>query len=161
MKQEIFGDNEELKPAGVKKQLDKKVLEVHEVKESNNVNPTRKFNSDYMIAQGVSPLKCRHPIDLYGVKSGVGCFNPIMVENINKKPEKRDNSASKKSPAKPPSAQKVKPGMKLSEVRPTRQVALVHDKKDNESTPQKKKALYVLSNQNKARKDLDTAPRLP
>ena len=40
-----------------------------------------------MDVSGVSPIRCRHEYDLYGVKSGIGKFNPIMVENINKIPE--------------------------------------------------------------------------
>jgi len=42
---------------------------------------------DFKDVSGVSPIRCRHEIDLYGVKSGLGKFNPIMVENINKIPE--------------------------------------------------------------------------
>jgi len=32
-------------------------------------------------------VRYRHPIDLYGVKNGLGKFCPIMVENINKIPD--------------------------------------------------------------------------
>ena len=38
----------------------------------------------------MSPIGCRHPVDLYGVKDSIGIFNPIMVENINKLPEPED-----------------------------------------------------------------------
>ena len=37
-----------------------------------------------MDVSGVSPIKLRKPIDLYGVKMGLGNNNPILVENINK-----------------------------------------------------------------------------
>lgn len=50
-------------------------------------NQNQKFDKDYVDLSGVSPIRCRHEIDLYGVKSGLGKFNPIMVENINKLPE--------------------------------------------------------------------------
>jgi len=36
---------------------------------------------------GVSPIRYRHEIDLYGLKDGTGKFCPIMVENLNKIPE--------------------------------------------------------------------------
>ena len=39
---------------------------------------------------GVSPIACRHPVDLYGLKDSLGVFNPIMVENVNKIPEPED-----------------------------------------------------------------------
>jgi hypothetical protein len=38
----------------------------------------------------VSPIACRHKVDLYGLKDSIGVFNPIMVENINKLPEPED-----------------------------------------------------------------------
>ena len=50
-------------------------------------NQKQKLDRDYLDVSGVSPIKNRHEIDLYGVKSGLGKFNPIMVENINKIPE--------------------------------------------------------------------------
>jgi hypothetical protein len=70
---------------------------------------------------GVSPIRCRHEIDLYGVKSGLGKFNPIMVENINKLPEPEDfehpdilkqnaaKSAKKDAAKDPKSAKKEAP----------------------------------------------------
>ena len=36
---------------------------------------------------GVSPIRYWHEIDLYGIKSGLGKFVPILVENENKIPE--------------------------------------------------------------------------
>ena len=39
---------------------------------------------------GVSPIRNRPEIDLYGVKSGLGINNPILLENINKIPGPED-----------------------------------------------------------------------
>ena len=50
-------------------------------------NPTQKLDRNFEEVSGVSPIRCRHDTDLYGLKDGVGKFNPIMVENINKIPE--------------------------------------------------------------------------
>lgn len=50
-------------------------------------NPTQKLDRNFEEVSGVSPLRCRHEIDLYGLKNGVGMFTPIMVENINRIPE--------------------------------------------------------------------------
>lgn len=38
----------------------------------------------------MSPIKNRPEIDLYGVKSGLGHLNPILLENINKIPGPED-----------------------------------------------------------------------
>lgn len=84
---------------------------------ASRFNEIQKFDRDYLDVAGVSPIRCRHEIDLYGVKSGLGKFNPIMVENINKLPEpedfedpeilKRNAAKSAKKEAKDPkSAQK-------------------------------------------------------
>ena len=40
-----------------------------------------------MDVSGVSPIRYRHEIDLYGLKDGTGKFCPIMVENLNKIPD--------------------------------------------------------------------------
>lgn len=50
-------------------------------------NQKQKLDRDFLDVPGVSPLRFRHDIDLYGTKSGLGQFNPIMVENINKIPD--------------------------------------------------------------------------
>ena len=42
---------------------------------------------------GVSPIRHRHDVDLYGVRNGLGKFNPIMVENVNKIPDIYDYAA--------------------------------------------------------------------
>jgi len=58
----------------------------HMQRQANRVNQIAKFDNELDLASGVSPIKCRHPIDLYGTKCGIGKFNPIMVENINRIP---------------------------------------------------------------------------
>jgi hypothetical protein len=50
-------------------------------------NPTQKLDRNYEDVSGVSPIRCRHDIDMYGLKDGIGKFNPIMVENINRMPD--------------------------------------------------------------------------
>lgn len=45
------------------------------------------LDRNYENVSGVSPIKTRHAVDLLGLKCGVGQFNPIMVENVNKLPE--------------------------------------------------------------------------
>jgi hypothetical protein len=40
-----------------------------------------------MTVSGVSPIRLRHEIDLYGTKLGIGKFNPIMVENLYRFPD--------------------------------------------------------------------------
>ena len=82
-----------------------------------------------MNAPGVSPIRCRHKIDLYGTTSGVGYFNPIMVMNLDKMPEPEEYmvaddhkkcedqaGTSGKSAKKPAAAPKTK---KLASVKPT------------------------------------------
>jgi hypothetical protein len=84
---------------------------------------------------------------LYGVKSGLGKFNPIMVENINKLPEPEDfedpeilkrNAAksAKKNAKDPKSASKV---VEKSPVPPPGKL----------KTPSK----LVLTNQNKGKRN--------
>lgn len=83
---------------------------------ASRFNEIQKFDRDYLDVAGVSPIRCRHEIDLYGVKSGLGKFNPIMVENINKLPEpedfedpeilKRNAAKSAKKDAKDPKSAK-------------------------------------------------------
>ena len=53
-------------------------------------NQKQRLDRDFLDVSGVSPIKNRHPIDLYGLESGLGHFNPIMVENLNKIPEPKD-----------------------------------------------------------------------
>ena len=51
------------------------------------------MDRDYEDVSGVSPIRNRHDVDLYGVKNGLGKFNPIMVENVNKIPDIYDYEA--------------------------------------------------------------------
>ena len=57
---------------------------------ATKTNPTSGFDRDFQTQSGVSPIRYRHQIDLYGTKIGLGVFNPIMVENINKLPDLMD-----------------------------------------------------------------------
>jgi len=57
---------------------------------ADKFNQKSKLDRDFLEVSGVSPIRCRHEYDLYGVKSGIGKFNPIMVENLNKIPEDGD-----------------------------------------------------------------------
>ena len=57
---------------------------------ATKTNPTTGFDRDFQTQSGVSPIRYRHQIDLYGTKIGLGVFNPIMVENINKLPDLMD-----------------------------------------------------------------------
>lgn len=59
------------------------MLKAHNERIGNKVAPTKKLDGMYMNVSGVSPIRCRHEIDLYGLKDGTGYFNPIMVDNIN------------------------------------------------------------------------------
>jgi hypothetical protein len=54
---------------------------------ATKTNPTMGFDRDFQTQSGVSPIRYRHQVDLYGTKIGLGVFNPIMVENINKLPD--------------------------------------------------------------------------
>ena len=98
-----------------------------------------------MDVPGVSPIRCRHEIDLYGVKSGLGKFNPIMVENINKLPEPEEvehPKVLKKNASK--SAKKEK------QATPQKQ------EKAGTPTPVKEKrtsSKLILTNQNKGKKN--------
>jgi hypothetical protein len=56
----------------------------------NKFNQKQKLDRNFEEVSGVSPIGCRHAVDLYGLKDSVGVFNPIMVENINKMPEPDD-----------------------------------------------------------------------
>ena len=93
--EEVFAQQEEdaKKKAAIhalKKSKDPKAIFVHNERMATRFNEIQKFDRDYLDVAGVSPIRCRHEIDLYGVKSGLGKFNPIMVENINKLPEPED-----------------------------------------------------------------------
>lgn len=96
LQEEVFAKEEEqaakrAKVAALRKDKpDPMAVKVHNEKMATRFNEIQKFDRDYLDVAGVSPIRCRHEIDLYGVKSGLGKFNPIMVENINKLPEPED-----------------------------------------------------------------------
>ena len=91
-KEENFGkDYEKWKEsqikAGNKRPKKPEAVKAHNEMMSTVFNQKQRLDRDYLDVSGVSPIKNRHEIDLYGLKSGLGKFNPIMVENINKIPE--------------------------------------------------------------------------
>ena len=75
MKQEqVFAQAEEdakkkAKVAAMKKpKADPKAVQVHNERMASRFNEIQKFDRDYLDVPGVSPIRCRHEIDLYGVK---------------------------------------------------------------------------------------------
>lgn len=106
-KEEAFGKEYELfkkaqEKAGNRRPKDEKAVKAHNVAMADKFNQGAKLDRDFLDVSGVSPIRCRHEYDLYGVKSGIGKFNPIMVENINKIPEEEDfldNATLKKKAA--------------------------------------------------------------
>lgn len=83
---------ERAKP-GEKKKDELKAYKVHFNEMSTKFNHDQRLNRDHEDVSGVSPIRHRHDLDLYGVKNGLGKFNPIMVENINKIPDIYDYEA--------------------------------------------------------------------
>ena len=87
-------------------------VKTHQENQTSKLNPTIGFDRSYKDASGVSPIRCRMNIDLYGTGDGMGEFNPILVAG-NRGTEKKDGSNSRVSPSpvrkdtKPPSG---KPG---------------------------------------------------
>ena len=75
------------KKLGVTKPKDPKAIRAHNEDQMNKFNQKQKLDRNFEEVSGVSPIACRHPVDLYGLKNSIGVFNPIMVENINKLPE--------------------------------------------------------------------------
>lgn len=75
----VKGEETQPIPAEVKK--------AHANVQTSQVNQNAKLDRDYEFATGVSPIRFRHEIDLYGTKIGVGKFNPIMVENLHRFPD--------------------------------------------------------------------------
>lgn len=81
---------EQQKKKGVSKPKDLKAAKAHHELQMNKFNQKQKLDRNFEEVSGVSPIGCRHPVDLYGIKDSIGIFNPIMVENINKLPEPED-----------------------------------------------------------------------
>ena len=99
-KEDAFGKEQEeaekkKKIAAQKKPKDPEAVKAHNENMANRFNEIQKFDRDWAEVPGVSPIRCRHEVDLYGVKSGVGKFNPIMVENVNKLLEPEDYEDAK------------------------------------------------------------------
>jgi len=69
------------------KKRDPKAVKAHNEIMASKFNQVQKLDRDYLNVSGVSPIRYRHDMDLYGLKDGTGKFCPIMVENINKIPE--------------------------------------------------------------------------
>ena len=67
-----------------------KATKAHYEAQNTMFNNKQKLDRNYEEVSGVSPIRLRHDTDLYGLKDGIGKFNPIMVENINKMPEEDD-----------------------------------------------------------------------
>jgi Ca2+-binding EF-hand superfamily protein len=69
--EEDFAHVDSQKPNGnqssEKPKKDLKALKAHNERIGNKVAPTLKLDALYMNVSGVSPIRCRHPIDLYGV----------------------------------------------------------------------------------------------
>lgn len=89
-KEDTFGkiDNTAIIDKAKKKDLE--ALKKHKEDLSNQLAKVQKLDRDIEHASGVSPIQNRPEIDLYGVKSGLGTLNPILLENINKIPEPED-----------------------------------------------------------------------
>ena len=91
------------------------------------------LDRDFANAPGVSPIRYRHHTDLYGVLSGVGFLNPIMVQNLLKNPEPEEympeedlkkigKSAKKESASKTKKLESVKPTIKKDPTKPKKLV---------------------------------------
>ena len=78
---------------GEKKDKELKAYKAHCAELSTKFNHDQRLDRDHEDVSGVSPIRHRHNVDLYGVKNGLGKFNPIMVENINKIPDIYDYAA--------------------------------------------------------------------
>ena len=77
-------------PIELLKEKDAAKLKEHKEALTNQLAKASALDRDYQNVSGLSPIKGRHPVDLYGVKSGLSYMNPIMLENINRIPEPED-----------------------------------------------------------------------
>ena len=50
-------------------------------------NQIQQLDRDFKEASGVSPIRYRHDIDLYGISCGMGSLAPILLENLNRLPD--------------------------------------------------------------------------
>ena len=100
------------------------------------------LDRDFANAPGVSPIRCRHHTDIYGVLSGVGFPNPIMVQNLLKNPEPEEympaddlakigKSAKKDDAPKTKKLDSVKPTIKKNPTKPKKLVETNSQKPSN------------------------------
>ena len=91
-KYEKMAVKERAKP-GQKQEKELKAYKAHYAEIGTRFNHDQRLDRDHEDVSGVSPIRHRHDVDLYGVKNGLGKFNPIMVENVNKIPDIYDYEA--------------------------------------------------------------------
>ena len=65
-------------------------MKKHATAQGNLTNKARRLDREYENASGVSPIRARNEIDLFGLKCGINQNTPILVENVNKIPEPVD-----------------------------------------------------------------------
>ena len=97
------GSKKEKKGEHSHKQKDPKAVKVHNENMSTQFNQIQQLDRDFKEASGVSPIRYRHDIDLYGVSCGMGSLAPILLENLNRLPdpeEYEDPRIVKKNAAK-------------------------------------------------------------
>lgn len=147
-------------------------MKAHHEREGNRYAPTKKLDGNYLNVSGVSPIRCRHEIDLYGTKDGTGKFNPIMVQNLhsraghelfqtlNEKVNQTPTKSDKKN-GDPKSAGKS--GAKDQKSTSSKPAPIVKSAKlnKNQQKDEKKGATLKLTNQDKKRKDLDSKFNIP
>ena len=91
-KYEKMAVKERAKP-GQKQEKELKAYKAHYADMGTRFNQDQRLDRDHEDVSGVSPIRHRHDVDLYGVKNGLGKFNPIMVENVNRIPDIYDYDA--------------------------------------------------------------------
>lgn len=101
--EEAFGSGKKEKGEHSHKSKDPKAVKVHNENMSTQFNQIQQLDRDFKEASGVSPIRYRHDIDLYGVSCGMGSLAPILLENLNRLPdavEYEDPRVLKKDAAK-------------------------------------------------------------
>ena len=89
-KEEDYGKIDKTAPIDKNAKKDLAAVKKHKEELTNQLAKTAKLDRDYENVSGVSPIQNRPEIDLYGVKSGLGTLNPILLENVNRIPEPED-----------------------------------------------------------------------
>ena len=126
-----------------------KALKVHNEKMATDFNKVQKLDRDYEDVSGVSPIRYRHKVNLYGLESGIGQFCPIMVENLTRMPEPEeyeDPAILAKNKDKSPLKETKKTNEPKEKSKSPAPAAPAKDKKDEKK---KKPAKLVVTNQNK------------